>query len=163
MLRLFGGVLILGGGMLLRGTLLSASRRELQTQYELCEALMLLEKEITFTLTPLPKLLLRKDFGTCAGAFFTAVSGELCLGKTLAQSWFDCAQALSLPPRIKERFARLGANLGGDENGVRRTLQLMAEELSGSIGTQERAQRERERLTTVLCLSASLILVLVLL
>ena len=65
MLRLFGGVLILGGGMLLRGTLLSASRRELQTQYELREALMLLEKEITFTLTPLPKLLLRKDFGTC--------------------------------------------------------------------------------------------------
>ena len=44
MLRLFGGVLILGGGMLLRGTLLSASRRELQTQYELREALMLLEK-----------------------------------------------------------------------------------------------------------------------
>ena len=162
MVRLLGGVLIISSGLLLRGTILRASRRELETQRELRDALLLLEKEIKFTLMPLPKLL-RMEFGCCVSAFFSAVSDDLCSEKTLSESWQTHTQRLFLPQRIKLRFARLGADLVGEEESIRRTLLLMAEELSESMEAQERTQRERERLTTALCLSGSFLLVLVLL
>lgn len=162
MLRLLGGGMILAGGILLRGTILSASRRELQTQCELRDALMLLEKEIKFTLTPMPKLLMSENFGASVSEFFAAICNDLQREKTLAQSWSTHAQDLALPQRIKGRFARLGRSLSGDEDSVRQALALMAETLSESIETQERTQRDRERLTTMLCISASIMLVLVL-
>lgn len=162
MLRLLGGALILVGGIQLRGMILSASRRELQTQYELRDALVQLEKEVKFTLTPMPKLLMSGDFGPNVSAFFAAVCDDLRLEKTLAESWSAQAQSLPLPRRIKERFTRLGLSLSGDEESVRQALVLMAEELSESTENQERTQRDRERLTTGLCMSASIMLALVL-
>lgn len=162
MLRLFGAGMILAGGILLRGTILSASRRELQTQCELRDALMLLEKEIKFTLTPMPKLLMSENFGASVSEYFSAVCEDLRMEKTLAESWSAHAQNLALPQRIKERFVRLGRSLDGDEESVRQALVLMAEVLSESIETQERTQCERERLTTMLCISASIMLALML-
>lgn len=162
MLRLLGGVLIVSGGILLRETILRAARKELQTQRELRDALLQLEKEIKFTLTPLPKLLLRDDFEPYAAQYFRKVGRDLLRGETLAESWAAHAQTLSLPQRIRDRFARLGVSLSGEEESVRRTLLLMVSELSESIEAQERIRRERERLTTVLCISISLMLVLLL-
>ena len=162
MLRTVGAGLICGAGLLLRTSLLAAHRAETDTVRDLRDALLALEREVALTLTPLPALFLRGGFGKTADAFFTQVAQEIHAGKTLAESWAECSGALMLPQEVKLRVVRLGAHLGGDEESVRRALLASAQELSGVLERREREQSSRERITTALCLSGSLLLLLLL-
>lgn len=162
MLRLAGGTLILFAGVLLRGALLGGAREELRTLRTMRDALLALEREIALTLAPLPELLSRGGFGEAADAFFAAVSDAVQSGQTLGDAWRDAAQRIFLPNGQKTRFARLGSMLGGGEESVRRTLLFAADELSRTIEAREREKRERERLTTALCFSGSLLLAMIL-
>ena len=162
MLRGIGAVLVLGAGLLLRGTIVSRMRREERTIRELRDALLALEREIALTLAPLPALFARGSPGEIADAFFASVSEGLRAGGTLCDCWAASAQTLSLPQAEKDRVAHLGATLGGDEDAVCRALRSMAGELSGALEARESGRAQRERVTTAVCVSASAFLLLML-
>ena len=163
MLRGIGAMAILSAGLMLRGTILSKARREERTMREMRDALLALEREIALNLTPLPVLFPRGGYGEETDAFFASVSEGLRAGGTLRDCWAVSAQTLSLPQEEKERVARLGTMLGGDEESVRRALRAMADELSAALKARKRERAQRERVTTALCASASVFLLLILL
>ena len=162
MLRGIGAILIIGSGLLLRGTIMSKARREERTMQGLRDALLAIEREIALTLTPLPALFARGGCGEIADTFFISVSEGLRAGGTFARCWAVSAQTLTLPQTVKERVAYFGASLGGDEESVRRALRSMADELSAALEARERERAQRERVTTALCVSASVFLLLIL-
>lgn len=153
---------IFGAGLMLRGTILSKARREERTMRSLRDALSALEREITLTLTPLPVLFTRGGYGEIADAFFASVSEGLLTGGTLRDCWASSARLLTLPQAEKDRVARLGASLGGDEEAVCRALRAMEDELSEAMEARERERTQRERVTTALCVSASAFLLFIL-
>ena len=153
---------IVGAGLMLRGTILSKARREERTMLALRDALLALEREIALNLTPLPVLFASGGYGEIADAFFASVSEGLRAGGTLRSCWTASAQMLTLPQMEKERVARFGVTLGGDEEAVRRALRTMADELSAAIEARGRDRAQRERVTTALCVSASTFLLLML-
>ena len=154
---------IFGAGLMLRGTIVSRSRREERTMRGLRDALLAIEREIALNLTPLPVLFVRGGYGEIADTFFSSVSEGLRVGGTLRSCWAASAQTLTLPQTEKERVAHLGATLGGDEEAVRRALRAMADELSEALERRQYEQAQRERVTTVLCVSGSTLLLLMLL
>ena len=162
MLRGIGAILIIGAGLLLRGTIVSKARREERTMCALRDALLAIEREIALNLTPLPALFTRGGCGEIADAFFASVSDGLRSGGTLRDCWAASASELALPQAIKDRVARLGATLSGDEESVRRALCAMSDELSEVMETRQRGRAQRERVTTAICVSASAFLLLVL-
>lgn len=163
MLRGVGAILIFGAGLLLRGTIVSKARREERTMRGICDALLALEREIALNLTPLPVLFARGGYGEAVDAFFASVGEGLRVGGTLRSCWAASAQTLTLPQAEKERVVHLGATLGGDEEAVRRALRTMADELSDALERRQYEQAQRERVTTVLCVSGSTLLLLMLL
>ena len=162
MLRGIGAALIVGAGLLLRGTILSKTRREERTMRALRDVLLALEREIALNLTPLPVLFTRGGCGEIADAFFSSVSDGLRAGRTLRDCWAVSASELTLPQEVKERVAHFGAMLGGDEEGVCRALRAMADELSDAMEARARERAQRERVTTALCVSGSAFLLLML-
>ena len=162
MLRGIGAILIIGSGLLLRGTIVSKARWEERTMRGLRDALLAIEREIALNLTPLPVLFVRGGYGEIADAFFASVSGGLRAGGTLHDCWAASAQTLTLPQTVKDRVAYFGASLGGDEESVRRALRSMADELSAALEARGRERAQRERVTTALCVSTSVFLVLIL-
>ena len=162
MLRGIGAMAILGAGLMLRGTILSKARREERTMRALRDALLTLEREIALNLTPLPVLFARGGYGEIADALLASVSEGLRAGGTLRDCWAASAQSLTLPQAVKERVAHLGAMLGGDEEAVRCALRTMADELSAAMEVRERGRAQRERVTTAICVSASMFLLLIL-
>ena len=162
MLRGIGAILIIGAGLLLRGTIVSKARREERTMCVLRDALLAIEREIALTLTPLPVLFTRGGCGEIADTFFASVSEGLRAGGTLRSCWAASARTLTLPQAVKDRVAQFGAMLGGDEEAVRRALRAMADELSDAMEVREREQAQRERVTTALCVSGSVFLLLIL-
>ena len=156
-------MLILGAGFRLRGTILSKSRRSERTLRQMRDALLALEREIAFALTPLPMLFARGGYGEAVDAFFASVSGGLRAGGTLASCWAASTETLTLPLSLKDRVARFGTTLGGDEEGVRRALRAMADELTDALEMYRRERSGRERITTALCVSGSVLLLLILL
>ena len=155
-------MVIVGAGLLLRGTILSKARREERTMRSLRDALLALEREIALNLTPLPTLFARGGYGEAADGFFASVGEGLRAGRTLRDCWAASADALTLPRAVKERVAHLGATLSGDEDGVRRSLLFMADELSKALEARECERAQRERVTTAVCVSASVFLLLIL-
>lgn len=162
MLRGIGAMAIFGAGLMLRGTILSKARREERTMRQMRDALRSLEREIALTLTPLPVLFARGGYGEAVDAFFASVSEGLRAGGTLASCWAASAEALTLPLSLKDRAARFGTTLGGDEESVRRALCTMEDELSDALEMYQRERSGRERVTTALCVSGSALLLLML-
>ena len=162
MLRGIGAVLIVGAGLMLRGTILSKARREERTMRALRDALLALEREIALNLTPLPVLFARGGYGEIADAFFASVSEGLGAGGTLRDCWAASAQMLTLPQTEQDRVAQFGATLGGDEEAVHRALRAMTDELLAAMEARERGRAQRERVTTAICVSASAFLLLIL-
>lgn len=162
MLRWFGGVLIVLGGVLARQRLVEGERLTQKTRRELAEALEAMEQEIRLLLTPVPKLL-RRRYGETADAFFASVSRALERGAPLAEGWRASAEALALPPPERAQVASLGRSIGGGEESVCASLTLTATTLRRQYEEAERERSKRERLKTTLCLSASLLLLILLL
>lgn len=163
MLRGIGAMAILGAGLMLRATILSKTRREERTMRALRDALLALEREIALNLTPLPVLFTRGGYGEATDAFFASVSEGLRAGGALRDCWAVSASELALPQAERERVAHLGTMLDGDEEAVRRALRAMADELSIALEARKRERAQRERVTTAICVSASVFLLLILL
>ena len=160
MLRILGAGLILCGGLLARQTLVGSARCAQRTRRALAAELETMESEIRLLLTPLPELLRR---GAARSAFSASVTALLAGGGTLTEAWRAAAETLPLPPEEREQLAALGDRLDGDETGVCAALALAAARLRGRYDEVERSRAQTERLTTSLCLSAGLLLVILLL
>jgi len=161
LLRGAGALLILCAALLTRRALLEERRAAQRTRRALAAAFEAMEAEIRALLTPFPALL-RRDVGPEAGPFLQAVAASLRRGRSLCEAWSGAVDALPLPEEERAALAPLGARLGGDEEGVRAALKLAAEMLRAGYEEAERRRAQEERLTTALCLSAGLLLVILL-
>ena len=160
MLRWFGAGLILGAALLTRRELLQERRLRQRTRRALAAAFSAMEAEIRALLTPLPALL-RRGYGAETEPFFEAIAASL-RREGVESAWRGAAETLPLPEEEREALARLGERLNGDEDGVRAALTLAAQGLTASYEEAERLRVQEERLTTALCLSAGLLLAILL-
>lgn len=161
-LRWLGAGLILSGGLLTRRTLLGEARRVQQARRELAAAFEEMEAEIRLMLTPVPALL-RRARAESAEAFFRGAREGLSRGLPLAEAWRASAETLPLPELEREPVARLGARLDGGEESACAALALAASELRRAYDRAERERGAKERLTTSVCVSMSLFLIVLLL
>ena len=162
LLRWLGAGLILSGGLLTRHALLGGTRRVQQMRRELAAAFEEMEAEIRLLLTPVPALLCRAH-SESAEAFFRRTREGLSRGLPLAEAWRASSEALPLPESEREEVALLGARLDGGEESACAALTFAAAELRGAYERAERERGAQERLTTSLCVSISLLLVVLLL
>lgn len=162
LLRWLGAGLIFCGGLLTRRTLLGGARRVQQTRRELAAAFEEMEAEIRLLLTPVPALL-RRGHGAAAEAFFRRTREGLSRGVSLAEAWRAASEVLVLPELEREPVALLGARLDGGEESACAALTLTASELRGAYDRAERERGAKERLTTSVCISMSLFLIVLLL
>ncbi len=161
MLRWLGAGLILCGGLAARRTLLEGERRAQRTRRELAAALEAMRSEIRLLLTPIPTLLLR-TYGGEADAFFASVSERLRRGEPLGEAWRRPAEELPLPDAERQAVSALGARLDDSEEGACAALALCASALRRSYEASEAQKRERERLTSAICISISLFFAIIL-
>ena len=161
-LRWLGAGLILSGGLLTRRILLDEARRIQQTRRELTAAVEEMEAEIRLLLTPVPALL-RRAHTASVEAFFRRTREGLSCGRSLAEAWRSSSEMLPLPEPEREAVADLGARLDGREESVCAALTLAASELRRVYDRVERERSAKERLTTSICVSISLFLIVLLL
>ena len=162
MLRWFGMLLIVCGGLLTRQALVDEMRRAQRIRSDLAAAFEAMEAEVRLLLTPMPALL-RRTYGVEADAFLRGVSVRLACGTALETAWRDAAEGLALPEAERMAVATLGGRLDSGEEGVCAALALTASELRRDYDRNEVKRGERERLTTSICISISLFLGLLLL
>ena len=159
-MRWLGAALILCGGLLTRQTLLEADRRARRTRRALAAAFESMAAEIRLLLTPVPRLLRR-----CVNedAFFETACAQLAQGEPLTLAWKRAAAELPLPEDERETVAALGPRLDGEAEGVCAALELAAAELRRAEARCESGRRERERLISTICISISLLIMVLLL
>lgn len=160
MLRALGAGLILCGGLLARQALVEPARCAQRARLALAAALEAMEAEVRLLLTPMPKLLRR---AAAKEAFFGRVLSGLSSGVAPGEAWRAAADTLPLPSEEQELLAALGERVSGDEEHACAALTLAASRLRRRYDEVESRRRQTERLTTSLCVSASLLLAILLL
>lgn len=165
MVKLLGSLLILGGGLWARWSMVSVCRRELDTLSELTACLSEMAEEIRQARTPLPELLdrLGRGRGTEVTAFFSHVAGVVRQGGDAALAWRQAAEELPLCDEDRDVLTEAGRQLGGDETSVCKGISLVTSHLTRSLEEQRRSRGEREKRVTALCFSAAALLVILLL
>lgn len=163
MLKLLGCICVLSAGVLVRYRMSVESRRVLATLGDMAAALEFMRDEIRLNRTAMPLLLLKAGTGRGMDAmgFFAAVRGES--GKRgLAEAWRNAAEALPLPEREVGFLVEAGACLLGDEERACRGLSGAAELLRRELERRNSGAAEASRRSTALCLSASALIVILL-
>lgn len=114
MVKLLGSLLILGGGLWARWSMVSVCRRELDTLSELTACLSEMTEEIRQARTPLPELLdrLGRGRGTEVTAFFSHVAGVVRQGGDAALAWRQAAEELPLCDEDRDVLAEAGPPTG---------------------------------------------------
>lgn len=140
-------------GFWVRCILLRQLKQEAATGSELCCFLDALEQGIGQYRKPLPDLLRSR------GNFFTKeVLRYLQNGKSFGDAWRAAANCL--PCAYRAILSSLGETLtGGDTGGL---IKLTREEVYRIASEKRRAFQQQNRLITTLCMSASLLTVVVL-
>ena len=163
MLKLLGCVCVLSAGVLARYRMAMESRRVLSALSDMAAALEFMGDEIRLNRTAMPLLLLKAGTGRGRDtmAFFAAVRAES--GKNgLAEAWRRAAGALPLPAREAGAVAETGMCLLGDEERACRGLASAAELLRRELERGNSGAAEASRRSTALCLSASALIVILL-
>lgn len=158
-----GALSVLLGGLALRTALVRAGRDELRQLRALSEALVLLAQRISATLTPLPRLLRQGGWPREAEPFFDMLLERLDAHDPPETCWRTAAQAMPLAEPERAALALPAAVLRGEEESLVRALRIAAEMLSSAAREKAARRGERERLITAVCLSATLMLLLVML
>ena len=163
MLKLLGCLFVLCGGFSVRCELARAERRACGTLRGMELLLRRMEQQIALSLTPLPELFTLRGFSAETDAFAAEVGQALRCGAALDEAWSRAL--LRLPLREEERAALtpLAQLLDAQEEQARHALRYAAGELARLARERERRSRERSRLATALCFSASFLICIVLL
>ena len=159
-MKLLGTILLLFAALKLRQTLLRRQQEQIAAGEELCAALDLLRQGVYRLRRPLPELL-----GACGESsrltapFWRAVEAGLRERRAFPAVWEGALHLL--PPPYNTLMAPAGPALTA---GAREDLiHLTREEVYRTVQEGRKQQRERGRLVTALCLSGSLLLIVVLL
>ncbi|MEG2222535.1 MAG: stage III sporulation protein AB [Oscillospiraceae bacterium] len=164
MLKLLGGLLLLGCGGAVQLSLVAEHRRELERLTAWRVALERMESDIALSLTPMPRLLARLGTGEgVVGEFFRHLSLGLRRDIPLPALWQTALSALELPAEENAALSRLGGQLEGDEGQVRAALGAARETLASLQAEQKRQRSGREKLSAALCFSAALFVTILLL
>lgn len=162
-MRAAGALSVLLGGLALRAALVRAGRDELRLLRALSEALVLLAQRISATLTPLPRLLQQGGWPREAEPFFDMLLELLDAHGVPETCWRTAAQAMPLAEPERAALALPAVVLRGEEEALVRALRIAAETLLSAAREKAARRGERERLITAVCLSVTLMLLLVML
>ena len=169
MLRLVGAVLLAAGPAIVGFGAAARLARRPRTLRELLAALEQMEREITFRLTPLPRIFeqLARAYSPEVGRVFTAcLQGMEQLGsRSMAQIWRHAVResCLDLDPRSLRALEELGEVLGRyDEEGLCTALERARSELTAAAEQAEREWERKGRMDQVLGLTAGAFLVILL-
>ena len=170
MLKLLGALLLAGGTAAIGFSAAAGLGRHIRTLRALLEALELMEREISFQLTPMDQLLERLAGRTRspAGDFFACCRDGLDrLGeRSLAGIWRDALAAIpmGLTPQERDTMDGLGDLLGRyDADGQSEALEQARLQLLQDLRRAEEEREKRGRMYRVLGLTAGAFLVIVLL
>lgn len=153
----------MSAGVLARYRMAVENRRVLAALSDLAAALEFMGDEIRLNRTAMPLLLLKAGAGRGRDtmAFFAVVRAES--GKTgLAEAWRKAAGSLPLPEREAGVIAETGAYLLGDEERACRGLAAAVKQLRRELERRNSGAVEASRRSTALCLSASALIVILL-
>lgn len=156
-----GTLSVLLGGLALRAALVRAGRDELRLLRALAASLTLLTRQISATLAPLPRLLRQGDWPREAESFFLMILDGLADGSSIEQSWRAAAQAMPLRENERALLAAPSEVLRGDEEPLLRALRAAAEAMEAAAREKAARRGEQERLITAVCVSGTLMLLLV--
>ena len=164
MLKLIGSICILLGGFLLRWMELQGRERKRQALDGMLLMLRQIGEEVRISRTPLPKL-----FASCGQIeqldlhhFFKTVVQNLHAGQTLSRAWRTAVPMLPLSESCHLILDELGQSLHGDEEAVTKALALAVYRLSQERDALEKHRVQDEQRITALTLSASALLVILL-
>ena len=162
MRALAGSLCVLAAGLLAWRCQRESLRRRREALADLTAALERLEEEIRLARTPLPALLegLARDCRPDAAALFTRAAQAARQGGSPRRAWEEAVGALPLEEADREALA--GLTLSGDEERVRREVELARVRLERSLAALEARRPEDEKRSAALCLSAAALLVILL-
>lgn len=170
MLKLLGSILLAGGAAYLGFSATARLERRVRSLRTFLGALELLERELSFRLTPMPALLdrLAKQTGPPVGAFFARCRDGLSdLGeRTLSDLWSEALNGIPMDLGAEDRLilGELGGILGRYDGAGQGEALALAQARLGQCLTA--AAEERARLGRVygaLGLSVGTLLVIMLL
>ena len=169
MIRLLGAMLLSGGASAL-GLLAAAQlNRRVQSLRALLSALELLERELSYRLTPMPALLgelTRRSPPPVNGFFARCLDGLSTLGeRTLSDLWNEALEAVPMYLAEEERqvMRELGGILGRyDGEGQRESLGLARARLGQQLSAAAEERTRLGRVYSVLGLTAGTVLVILL-
>lgn len=159
-MKLLGSFLLLGAGLWVRRQVMGAHRARITAGEELLEALQILERGVYTLCRPLGELAAAcARAGEVTAPAWEALTAALNRGEAFQRAWQE-AMAL-LPPPYGDLMAPLAQTLPSGE-GLD-LLHQVREDVYRAVGQARQERAERDKLVTALCLSASLMAVLVLL
>ena len=170
MLRLLGALLLAAGTGAVGFSAAARLASRTRALRALTGALEQMERELAFSLTPIPRLfcLLAADMPPPVGDFFTrCLAGLEELGeKPLAQIWREALeeQPMGLEGQTLDALEQLGQVLGRyDGEGQRQALALARSRLEGDLERAEEEEKRLGRIYRVLGVAAGAFLVILLL
>lgn len=168
MIRFIGAVLLIGGCGGFGFAIGSQYRREIRMLRQLLSALLTMEWELKYRLTPLPELC-----GICAAAtsgplrnLFEVLRKELVSGSfaEISGCMNGLLQTMELPQRCKNCLQELGSSLGRyDLEGQLQGIGAVKERCGSYLEEMEcnRPEQLRSYQTLALCAGAALVILLV--
>lgn len=164
MLKLAGAGLLLLAGVLGAWDAVSRQRKQLRLLRRLITVLSEMEEEIRLTRTPLPRLLkkLAENDRTECGRFLTHTADSLCSGQPPEHAFREGAEMLPLPQELCGSIAEIGESFRGDEEQICKAISLFRHRFEQTEQDWHRQQTNREKRSAALFLSASAMLVILL-
>ena len=157
-MKAVGAALVLTGGVLARYLALEGRRQLIRWGEELYQLLEELERGVFVLRQPLPGILARcRDRASLSTPFWADVLENMEAG--FAESWRQAAA--DVPPLYRPAVEALGASLTAGEDET--LIDLTKEEVRRAAAQERHQLGERGRLATALCLSAALLIIVVLL
>ena len=159
MLKLMGSALFLTSGILLRGALLGKNRQELSLLRETIHAIETLQQRLYATLLPLPDLL--SGLNSQKESLFFA---EVCRryqedpDAGIDHAWQSASAEIPLDAGERETLEHLADSFSAPEELLHRSFLSALEQLRRSLDAKEAGREKEERVTTALCFSASIVL-----
>ena len=159
-MKALGTLLLICAGLWARYQILAQHQERIHMGEALLAALQILERGVYLLRRPLAELVEQcRSMGPLTAPFWTVVAGEMTAGRSFQQAWQLGVEALPAP--YGELLAPLGQTLpaGTGED----LLHQVREDVYRAVGQARQESGERNKLVTALCLSASLLLTVVLL
>ena len=159
-MKVLGTLLLLTGGLWVRRHVLNGHRAQIQTGEELLTALQILERGVYTLRRPLEELLGQcRETGILTAPFWGAVGQAMALGDSFQWAWREGMELLPKPygTLLLPLWQTLPAGTGID------LLHQVREDVYRAVGQARQESGEKNKLVTALCLSASLLMAVVLL